>query len=267
MLISHESPICMLEESRNYNDYDYALVHLFEEIPEYLEFFKESLRLGRTVYLDNSIFELGEAFDVERFAYYIKEMQSIAEKYNNKNFYYIIPDVIEDSEATKNKWIEFESKFGKLAKRIGVAQGKTFSQFYDCFLFMKAHADMIAIPFNSGWMRFDSRGMCTKEEEFAIGRARLIHDLASRGYLGLEGSKIHLLGCFVPQEYRAYKNIPGIVSGDTSNPIVHGILGKSYGDRGLRTKESTKLVDLIHYNKDHNYGIILDNIAKFKEFV
>ena len=40
MLVSHESPISMLDESRNYNDYDYALVHLFEKYPEYYNFFK-----------------------------------------------------------------------------------------------------------------------------------------------------------------------------------------------------------------------------------
>ena len=31
MLVSHESPISMLEASGKYNDYDYALVHLFEK--------------------------------------------------------------------------------------------------------------------------------------------------------------------------------------------------------------------------------------------
>ena len=43
MLVSHESPISILEESKEYNDYDYALVHLFETHPEYYEFFKNSL--------------------------------------------------------------------------------------------------------------------------------------------------------------------------------------------------------------------------------
>ena len=55
MLVSHESPISMLDESRNYNDYDYALVHLFEKEPEYYNFFKVSKTLGREVLLDNSI--------------------------------------------------------------------------------------------------------------------------------------------------------------------------------------------------------------------
>ena len=31
MLVSHESPLCLLEKSRTYNDYSYALVHLFEK--------------------------------------------------------------------------------------------------------------------------------------------------------------------------------------------------------------------------------------------
>ena len=63
MYVSHESPISFLDESRKYNDYDYALVHLFETHPEYYQFFKDSINLGRQVLLDNSIFELGESFD------------------------------------------------------------------------------------------------------------------------------------------------------------------------------------------------------------
>ena len=62
MYVSHESPISFLEQSRSYNDYDYALVHLFETHPEYYQFFKDSIKLGRQVLLDNSIFELGESF-------------------------------------------------------------------------------------------------------------------------------------------------------------------------------------------------------------
>ena len=56
MLISHEVPKCLFEKSLDFNDYDYALVHLFDEDPEYLEFYKNSLKNGRHVLLDNSIF-------------------------------------------------------------------------------------------------------------------------------------------------------------------------------------------------------------------
>ena len=33
MKVSHGSPISILQESQKYNDFDYALVHLFEEFP------------------------------------------------------------------------------------------------------------------------------------------------------------------------------------------------------------------------------------------
>ena len=42
MKVSHESPISILEYSKNYNDFDYALVHLFEQYPEYYNYFKSA---------------------------------------------------------------------------------------------------------------------------------------------------------------------------------------------------------------------------------
>ena len=38
--VSHESPISILDKSLEYNDYAYALVHLFETHPDYYKFFK-----------------------------------------------------------------------------------------------------------------------------------------------------------------------------------------------------------------------------------
>ena len=55
MQISHEVPLCMLEASRFFNNYDYALVHMFEKYPEYYQFFKKSLVMGRNVILDNCL--------------------------------------------------------------------------------------------------------------------------------------------------------------------------------------------------------------------
>jgi hypothetical protein len=40
MLVSHESPISILDKSKEYNDYDYALVHLFETILSIMTFLK-----------------------------------------------------------------------------------------------------------------------------------------------------------------------------------------------------------------------------------
>ena len=105
MLVSHESPISILEESKEYNDYDYALVHLFETHPEYYEFFKNSLSQDREVLLDNSIFELGEAFDSDKFAKYVEEL---------KPSYYIVPDVLEDGYQTMLNYNDFVKKYPDL---------------------------------------------------------------------------------------------------------------------------------------------------------
>ena len=78
MLISHEVPKCLFEKSLDFNDYDYALVHLFDEDPEYLEFYKNSVKNGRHVLLDNSIFELGEAYDNDSDLDYLKNRQRFA---------------------------------------------------------------------------------------------------------------------------------------------------------------------------------------------
>ena len=67
--IAHESPKSIFEEVQRFTDYDYALVHLFEEDEEYLKQFKEAALKGREIILDNSIFELEEAFNADRFNY------------------------------------------------------------------------------------------------------------------------------------------------------------------------------------------------------
>ena len=108
MLVSHETPISILDHSRNYNDYDYALVHLFDTHPKYYNFFKSSLNLGREVMLDNSIFELGTAFDSEKFADYVREL---------KPTYYIIPDVLEECDATIASYYHFTQDYQMLYKK------------------------------------------------------------------------------------------------------------------------------------------------------
>ncbi len=125
MLVSHETPVSFLETSRRYNDYDYALVHLFETNPEYYSFFKASKTLGREVLLDNSIFELGEAFDTKKFVKYVKELEPT---------YYVVPDVLENSQATMSSFHKFDLEYRELSGiKIGVVQSKTYQDIVDCY--------------------------------------------------------------------------------------------------------------------------------------
>ena len=94
-------------------------------------------------------------------------------------------------------------------------------------------------------------------------RIKLIHKLKDDGLLN--NTKIHLLGCFLPQEFKHYKDIPEIFSIDTSNPIVHGIKGIRYTEDGLNSKETIKLVDLL--NVPSVPDDVFYNIKRFRSFI
>lgn len=236
LLVSHESPISILDDSKDYNDYDYALVHLFETHPEYYEFFKNSVKLGREVLLDNSIFELGESFDSDKFAHYVKEL---------KPTYYIVPDVLEDGYKTIQQFIDFNKKHDDLpGLQIGVVQGKTYDEIVECYKFMSDHADYIAISFDYSYYTVTGRGK-NQLERWCDGRRKLIDDLKRDGIWNYYKPH-HLLGCSLAKEFKNYTNDKSIRSVDTSNPVVAGIKELRYnGNLGLKDKPSVKLADLI----------------------
>jgi hypothetical protein len=259
MLVSHESPISILDKSREYNDYDYALVHLFETHPEYYEYFKNSVKLGREVLLDNSIFELGEAFDSEKFAKYTKEL---------KPSYYIVPDVLEDGYATIKSFSEFTSKYTDLpGLKIGAVQGKTYDEIVDCYRYMSEYADYIAISFDFSYYIATGRGK-TKLERWCSGRQKLINDLKSDGIWNANKPH-HLLGCSLAREFKKYVGDRSIRSVDTSNPVVAGIKELRYtGDLGLNEKPSIMLADLIdHEVTDTEWENIDHNVWCFKDII
>lgn len=255
--VSHESPLCLLEQSRTYNDYDYALVHLFEEIEEYYCFFKESLLRGREVILDNSIFELGKAFDSDRFAYWIEKL---------KPTIYIIPDVLEDSEGTLSNLYNWIDKYSNLpGLKMGVLQGKTYEELVKCYRELDKSCDCIAISFDYSYYNEISSG--NELLNWMRGRQLLIDQLVKDNIINFD-KKHHLLGCSLPQEFSYYSKYPFIHSLDTSNPIVHGIKNITYKSFGLENKEKIKLVDLIHSDLDDDQLSVIEyNIKKFKQLV
>lgn len=261
MYISHECPRCLLEESRLFNNFEYALVHLFSEDSEYLEFYKESLRMGRTVYLDNSIFEKEEMFDHDEFAYWVNELGSI----NPDNFYYIVPDELEECKNTIDSFKKWCLKYNNLpGKKIGVVQGKNLEELLECYFFMADCADRVAISFDYSYYNKQFPNAKNKWEGWMLGRQEFIQYLVDNE---LDYVDVHLLGCGLPQEFKYYKDMSFIVSCDTSNPIVMGMLGHRYTENGLDFKESIKLVDLFEAELDNNQlDNIKHNIEVFKSF-
>jgi hypothetical protein len=260
MLISHEVPLCLLQDSREFNDYDYALVHLFEEYPNYLSFFKSSLKLNRTVILDNSIFELGRAFEAKRFVYWIEELRPTE---------YIIPDSLENKEETIFNFEQFIANYKNLpGKKIGVVQGKSFEELVDCYKYMSEKADKIGISFDySYYLEGSNRDKESRWLEFAKGRTKFIHHLIDNNVINMNKPH-HLLGCSVPQEFRNYRGMKWIESLDTSNPVVHAIEKIQYTKEGLSSKKSVKLFTLLNTKREDIDSVILkNNLEIFRGFV
>ena len=261
MQVSHESPLVLLEQSRQYNDYSYALVHLLDQIPEYYDFFKEEKKLGRMVLLDNSIFELGIAFDSDDFAKKVIELQPDE---------YIVPDVFDDCNGTIKQFEHWIDKYNDLpGKKIGVIHGKTLDEFAECYKFMSAHADKIAISFAYTFFR-DYIGHPNNATNYMLGRISLLSNLIRRNVIN-EKKPHHLLGCGNPLEFAFYEKQyhKFIETIDTSSPIVHAILNIKYPEDMCNwTKMDIKLVDLIRTPKSQiDTATLQHNLMQFRKFI
>jgi nitrate reductase NapAB chaperone NapD len=259
--IAHESPKACFDTVQSMTDYDYALVHLFEEDPEYLELFKDAVAEGREIILDNSIFELEEAFDAERFAYWINEL---------KPTWYIVPDALENAKKTLSNMAEWNMKYADkvTGKKIGVVQGKTYSEIVNCYDYIAnmADVDMVAISFDYSYYE-EKFPHPNKYVSWMLGRVQLLGRMLKEGVIN-EDKPHHLLGCGLPQEFSFYNNAgwDWIYSLDTSNPVVHGLKGIEYKDSGLWDKESQKLFTMINSEvSEDQLNTIKFNVNMFRQ--
>jgi hypothetical protein len=260
MRVAHEAPLSIIRKVQQYTDYDYALVHLFEESFDYYQFFQEAVDRGRYVILDNSIFELGTAFDMDNFATYVEELKPSA---------YIVPDVLEDCQGTIDNFKEWNSKYKDLpGKKMGVVQGKDWNEIQRCYQYMNQHADIIGISFDYSWYESEYPDEPTKYHSWMKGRQQLLAQMLEDGIINT-GKPHHLLGAGLPQEFAYYKHWSWIDTIDTSNPVVHGIKGIRYQRQpeydiyGLDNKESVKLYTMMEESVANEEDIFY-NINMFR---
>jgi hypothetical protein len=271
MKIAHEVPLFMLEKSREFNTYDYALVHLFGKIKEYYQFFVDSLKQGREVIVDNSVFELDKAFDAKEFVTWLQTIANDAG--TDAGLWYIIPDVLDDCTQTINNVTSFVKKFPNIPGRaIGVAQGDTFYNLLKCYGQVWEHVDKVAVSFNcrayETWFECTQPSMAVLEQ-WVRGRQLFLEMLHHSGWL-TESKPMHLLGCAVPQEFRYYTTEHPALSHfidslDTSNPIVHGMLGIRYSNAGLNQKKSIKIAEMMDTEESKcDMEAVYHNIKMFR---
>jgi hypothetical protein len=242
--------------SREYNDYSYCLPHLLDIDEDYRNFFYEEKAKGRYVIMDNSLHELGEAYDFDRLKYWVNELEPDE---------FMVPDVWMDCHQTAAQakyWKQFE--FPEKTKKIAVIQGKDKNDAYLCAgLLRELGYDKLCVSYGATWYN-DFFPHTNVDMGKALGRVRFVQGLLKLDHL--KDVKFHLLGCSIPQEFGWYDNDSRIESIDTSNPVMAGLENIKYGEYGLNYKPKANMND--HFDMDfehHKYENVLYNVNKFRK--
>ena len=255
--VSHETPLCLLDDSIHFNDYDYALPHLFDEEPEYLEYFRRAKAAGRYIIMDNSLHELGHAYSTERLMYWVNELEP------NE---FIVPDVWEDKTASivnARSWANVIMP--ENTTKVAVVQAQTLHEAFEC---TQTYKDLgykkIAYSYGASYYN----DICTHPNKHlgkALGRIYVISTLYKNGALH-PNDRVHLLGCQVPQEFGWYKDIKCIESIDTSNPVMAALEGMRYTNSGLTEKPKANMNDYLYMlGEQVDYELLTHNLSKFRE--
>ena len=227
--ISHELPVNMLSRSFEINDYEYCLPHLLDQNEIYKNHFEKAKETGSYIIMDNSLHELGKAYDTDRLMHWINHLEP------NE---FIVPDVWQDQTATlvnAKRWMSIKLPEG--VTKVAVVQAQSYHEAFECYNILKMQGyKKIAFSYGADWYA----------EEFPhpnplvgkmMGRIMAISKMYKSGLIG-KTDRVHLLGCALPQEFAYYADFPFIESIDTSNPIIHGLEGVKYNSVGLFTKSS-----------------------------
>lgn len=264
----HEAPKSVFKEVQKITDGDYALVHLFEEDQEYYNLFKQAVSSGRDVILDNSLFELREAFDGDKYVKWIKDLQPT---------WFIVPDSWKDSEGTAKKFLKFKDDYPDLfkanrsSKIIGVAQGMGLADTIECYEAIEPYCDMVAFNLQGEQWWEDSTGKASEGyiTSMSRGRFNLIYAMNDLGVIN-RSKPHHLLGTGLAAEAGWYvaANLDFIRSIDTSSPVACGMVKHKYSSTmGNTIKPDFKMCEAMDAKVSESVlELIKHNIEVFDSF-
>ena len=255
--ISHEVPICLLEDSLHFNDYQYCLPHLLDQDADYRNFFYKVKQQGVYIIMDNSLHELGVAYGEEHLMYWINEL---------KPNEFIIPDVWENTTASivnARRWSKIE--LPKEVTKVAVVQAKSVAEAISCY---QTYKDLgykkIAFSYGANYY-LEHSSHPNKNIAKSLGRIQVISRLYEMGLISPK-DRVHLLGCQVPQEFSWYKDMPFIETLDTSNPIMATLDGVQYGRNGLTEKPKSNMNDSF-YSTEFDYNLLDWNLRMFRKLL
>ena len=257
--ISHEVPLCLLEESLKFCDYQYALPHLLESNEEYRLHFLKCKNKGIEIYMDNSLHELGHSMEADVLLKWIDILEP-------SNFF--IPDVWEDCTASivnAKYWSKIQ--LPKKTTKIAVVQAKSINEAIRCTqTYIDLGYEKIAYSYGASYYN-EIYPHVNKDVGKALGRLKMISTLYNTGVL-LPTSRVHLLGTACPIEFSLYKGIKCIESVDTSNPVMSAIDGIRYNELGTHSKPKSNMNSCSNIDyKDIDMELLEHNIKTFKNII
>ena len=259
MKISHEVPLFLLEDSQKFNDYDYALVHLLDSDQDYANYFIKAKQEGRYIILDNSLHELGTAYNDSGLLYWIDKIRP------NE---FIVPDVWENciqSVVNARKWAQI--KLPDEVTKVAVVQAKSVREAITCY---QTYRDLgykkIAFSYGANYY-LDHSSHPNKNLAKALGRIEIVSRLYNSNIINAT-DRVHLLGCQVPQEFSWYLDMLFIETIDTSNPIMDTIDNMPYSPIGLTEKPKANMNDHFYMvAEDMDFDLLMWNLDKFRELL
>ena len=258
--VSHEVPMCLLEKSKYLNDYQYALGHLLEENDEYREHFLSYRKEKRSyIILDNSLHELGEAYNDSGLLKWVEELRPDE---------FIVPDVWENRDASivnAKKWSKIDLPEG--VEKVAVVQATTLHEAATCY---QTYKDLgykkIAFSYGASYYN-DIVTHPNKDLGKALGRISMVSTLLKIGVIS-QFDRIHLLGCASPFEFSLYKGFDCIESIDTSNPVMAGLEGTRYNPSLTINKPKANMNNYFDISIENaNVDLIEYNVNRFKNFM
>ena len=271
MKIAHESPLALLEESKLFNDYDYAVAPLLNGDTSYYEFFVESLKKGREVIIDNGIEDPLELAD---YVTAIRKLIKDSKLTDDKKLTYVFPFIPDGCDETTKGIKEFLKRFKKIPCRsMAIIQGTSFLDLFKSFHDIYPFADKIGIPINSKAYEdfFETmQPQISLLEKQTHGRQLLIEQMYHAGWL-VKDKPLHLIDIGLPNEYGYYIHKHAelsefIETANTIDPIVQGVNGVEYDNPiTLREKQPELRIDTLErIASETPVQMALQNIRVFR---
>lgn len=258
MKVFHESPICMMHLLKPHTDGEYILPHLLDKFPKYRDYMIQAKQDGRYIIMDNSLHELGQAYSTDRLLHWIEELRP------NE---FIVPDSWEDPSENLSlafTWSKIDLPQG--VEKMAVVQFQCIEDAYHSYGQIKEMGyKKIAFSYGASFYK-EYYSQVNQEMYGSLARVNTILRMIKKGVIGPH-DRIHLLGCFVPQEFIWFNGVKQIESIDTSNPIMAGINDIRYHQFGLSKKPTASIDEVIDIDEHVlalSLGNIMYNVEQFK---